>query len=60
MTTRIATVFARHARFERVRDAFAENFRTRDEVGAALAVVFASYLRPALAFDLATRAWSCF
>jgi hypothetical protein len=29
-------------------------------VGAALAVVFASYLRPALAFDLATRAWSCF
>ena len=28
--------------------------------GAALAVVFASYLQPALAFDLATRAWSCF
>ena len=28
--------------------------------GAALAAVFASYLRPALMFDLAVRAWSCF
>jgi hypothetical protein len=28
--------------------------------GAALAAVFAAYLQPALAFDLATRMWSCF
>lgn len=28
--------------------------------GVALAAVFLSYLQPALAFDLATRIWSCF
>ena len=28
--------------------------------GALLAVVFASYLRPELAVDLANRVWSCF
>jgi uncharacterized membrane protein YraQ (UPF0718 family) len=29
-------------------------------VGVALAAVFLTYLQPALAFDLATRMWSCF
>lgn len=29
-------------------------------VGVALAAVFLAYLQPALAFDLATRMWSCF
>lgn len=28
--------------------------------GALLALVFAAYLQPELAFDLATRVWSCF
>lgn len=27
---------------------------------AALAAVFAAYLQPQLAFELATRAWACF
>lgn len=29
-------------------------------VGIVLATVFAAYLNPHLALDLATRAWSCF
>jgi hypothetical protein len=29
-------------------------------VGVVLAAVFLTYLQPALAFDLATRVWSCF
>jgi hypothetical protein len=29
-------------------------------VGVALTAVFLTYLQPALAFDLATRMWSCF
>lgn len=29
-------------------------------VGAALALVFASYLQPSLVFELANRVWACF
>jgi hypothetical protein len=29
-------------------------------VACTLAAVFAAYLNPQLAFDLATRAWACF
>jgi hypothetical protein len=29
-------------------------------VGVALAAVFAAYLNPHLAFDLAARVWACF
>lgn len=28
--------------------------------GAVLALVFAAYLQPQMAFDLAARVWSCF
>lgn len=29
-------------------------------IGAALALVFASYLQPGLVFELANRVWACF
>lgn len=29
-------------------------------IGTALALVFASYLRPGMVFELANRVWACF